>query len=204
VHGRAAALLGAVAKVGQPPSLSDLVAKQVSAFFDSVEKHHELLADLTVDSMAARTETIAGTDYGSNPGDGGKVYSYVTVSPAPLKVPFLDLGAIRHLELIQAYVYATLYRATQEPPAVPRAVPAGPPIDVDAGNLVGGPSASDGVVPTRSQTIAGEAAGVVLGDHLDVVGSFDGGSGANVMRSGAGFTGHRFDALWADIAKRLA
>jgi hypothetical protein len=100
-------------------------------------------------------------------------------------------------------VYATLYQATKEPPPVPPIVPEGTAIDADARELLGQPSASDGVVPTRSQTLSGQATGIVLGDHLDVVGSYDNGPGANVMRSGAGFTGHRFDALWTDIAKRL-
>jgi hypothetical protein len=58
-------------------------------------------------------------------------------------------------------------------------------------------------VPARSQTLDGKAAGIVVGDHLDVVGSFEGGTGANVMRSGANFTGSDFEALWGDIANSL-
>jgi hypothetical protein len=203
VKGHAAALLGEAAKIGQPPGVSRLVSEQISEFFNNVETHHELLADLTVDSMARRTAGLAPTDYGLNAGDRGRIFSYVSVAPAPPRFPALDIDAIRHLELVQAYVYATLYQATKEPPPVPPIVPEGTAIDADASELVGQPSASDGVVPTRSQTLSGQATGIVLGDHLDVVGSYDNGPGANVMRSGAGFTGHRFDALWTGIAKRL-
>jgi hypothetical protein len=204
VHGRTESLLAAIAAIGQPPSISNLVATQVTAFFDAIEAHHELLGDLTVDSMARRTEGLAPTDHGRKAGDSGTLYPYVTVSPAPPAVPLLDLDAIGHFEIVQAFIYATLYKATMEPPAVPGTVPAGPPIDGDAAlGLVRGASASDGVVPTRSQTIDGAAAGIVVGDHLDVVGSFDGGPGANVMRSGAHFDGDRFVALWTEIAKHL-
>jgi triacylglycerol lipase len=203
VHGRGAALLSEAAKIGRPPGISDLVATQVSAFFRNVEGHHELLGDLTVESMARRTAGLTPTDYGRNPGDQGTIFSYVSVAPPPPKAPALVIDAIRHLELIQAYVYATLYQATNEPPSMPPIVADGPAVDADARELVGEPSASDGVVPTRSQTLSGRATGIVFGDHLDVVGSYDGGPGANVMRSGADFNGDRFDALWTDIAKRL-
>jgi hypothetical protein len=62
----------------------------------------------------------------------------------------------------------------------------------------------DGVVPTRSQTLDGAAAGIVLADHLDVVGSFHGGSGADVMRSRSNFTRGDFVDLWTDVAGIIA
>jgi hypothetical protein len=198
LHEDTKSLFAAIARKKEPQTDSELVATQVGKFFGQIEKHHELLGDLRVDSMAKTTERLA-------PSDHGRIHSYVTVAPSPPAVPLLDLDAIRHLELVQAIIYATLYKDTKEPPAVKASVPEGPEVGDGAPlELVGGASASDGVVPTRSQTIKGTAAGVVLGDHLDVVGSFDGGSGANVMRSGARFKKDRFEKLWTEIAGKLA
>ena len=65
------------------------------------------------------------------------------------------------------------------------------------------PHPSDGVVPAVSQTLDGRAAGIVLADHLDVIGHYSGGPGVPIFKSGSDFDGTRFGALWIDVAARL-
>jgi len=196
-------LLLDAAQKSQPPSVSGLVAKQVSEFFHEVETDQALLGDLTVGSIASTNLTLARSDYGVSRTDRGRFLSYVSVAPPPPRFPLLDLEALRKLELLQSYIYATLYAAAASEKMM-QARPEGPAIEPFATSLLDDPLAGDGVVPVRSQTLHGEATGIVLGDHLDVVGSFDGGSGANVMRSGSNFTGERFEKLWRGIAGYLA
>jgi hypothetical protein len=68
---------------------------------------------------------------------------------------------------------------------------------------------NDGIVPTLSQ-IHGPCGGIVLGDHLDVVGLFTrtarrrGGWQPAWLKSGAGFTEQRFRRLWHAIAREIA
>jgi triacylglycerol lipase len=62
---------------------------------------------------------------------------------------------------------------------------------------------NDGIVPTLSQ-IWGRLGGVVLGDHLDLVGQFQhvrkGTAYTTWLHSGSGFDEHRFQRLWQDVA----
>ena len=66
---------------------------------------------------------------------------------------------------------------------------------------------SRGIVPTLSQVWA-ELGGVVVGDHLDVVGQYPHAHGgerfSGWMDSGAGFDDARFETLWRSIASRIA
>lgn len=66
---------------------------------------------------------------------------------------------------------------------------------------------NDGVVPTLSQ-LWGRFGGVVLGDHLDVVGQFQHvrkeGVYTTWLHSGSGFDETRFRKLWQDIAAVIA
>ncbi len=67
---------------------------------------------------------------------------------------------------------------------------------------------NDGIVPTLSQ-IHGRIGGIVLADHMDVVGLFtrtdqtDRGWQPPWLKSGAGFTELRFQKLWRSIAAEL-
>ena len=173
------------------PGVDGFVAQQIGAFFQSIEDDRQLLGDLTVAHLEDLMARLDG-------GDSRPIASYVTVSPAP---PRLDLGA----DPIGRIVYHVAYEATAHDPS-PRRIPMGPTLGDEAAlsKLLADGVACDGVVPARSQTIAGEAAAIVLGDHLDVVGSFQGGRGANIMRSGADFETDRFRTLWQDVARRLA
>ena len=66
---------------------------------------------------------------------------------------------------------------------------------------------NDGIVPLLSQ-IWGRLGGVLLGDHLDVVGHFsqgtDGKEYSAWLHSGSGFDESRFVRLWSDIAATIA
>ena len=74
------------------------------------------------------------------------------------------------------------------------------PFQVDAGT-------NDGLVPALSQ-IWGRLGGVVLGDHLDLVGQFqhvwEGKAYTTWLHSGSGFDVQRFQRLWQDIAAVVA
>ena len=65
------------------------------------------------------------------------------------------------------------------------------------------PGTNDGIVPTLSQ-VWGRIGGVIVGDHLDVVGQFpqmmDGHRYAGWLHSGANFREEHFYKLWSDIA----
>jgi hypothetical protein len=65
------------------------------------------------------------------------------------------------------------------------------------------PTSNDGIVPAWSQTLDGQAAGLVLGDHLDVIGH-SAAAGATFLRSGSNFDEPRFRALWAQVGRAVA
>jgi hypothetical protein len=66
---------------------------------------------------------------------------------------------------------------------------------------------NDGLVPALSQ-IWGRLGGVVLGDHLDVVGQFhhvwEEKTYTTWLHSGSAFDDQRFRRLWQDIAAVIA
>jgi hypothetical protein len=171
---------------------ADLVAEQVQEFLRKIDADRALFDDLSVENMKTVNKEVDGGD------DLERIHSYVTVSPKP---PFVDLG----WDALGRFVYRTLYGFTARDPlstAQPKGEPLGPAEkirDVTKDRL-----SCDGVVPTRSQTLAGKAERVVLADHLDVVGSFSGGTGADVMRSHSNFDAEEFQELWLGIAALVA
>jgi hypothetical protein len=173
------------------PHVTGDIAEQVGTFFQSIDDDHELLGNLTPESLGKVTADIEG-------GDSRPIFSYVTVAPAPR---YLDNLRDR---LIARLVYGILYDATAHDP-VRRDIPSGKGFGDRRrlAELLASAVACDGVVPARSQSLGRDVAGVVLGDHLDVVGSFPGGKGANVMHSNAGFDKRCFRDLWNDIARTL-
>jgi hypothetical protein len=174
-------------------SLSDaaLVANQVQNFLYKIETDRKLYKDVSLAEMAALDAQIAG-------GDFPHILSYVTVSPAPR----IEAAA---LQVVPYFVYCVLYFLTTRV-SMPGPPPTGARFFGPAhtvATVLADPVSCDGGVPTRSQTLNGVAEGIVLGDHWDVIGSFRGGSGADVVRSGSGFDQARFAELWGDIAARL-
>lgn len=65
------------------------------------------------------------------------------------------------------------------------------------------PRANDGIVPASSQTLGGRAARIVLADHLDVIGHFEGRWNTTLFKSGAGFGQREFAELWRFVAEAL-
>jgi hypothetical protein len=65
------------------------------------------------------------------------------------------------------------------------------------------PRANDGIVPASSQTLGGRAARIVLADHLDVIGHFEGRWNTTLFKSGAGFGQREFAELWRFVADAL-
>jgi hypothetical protein len=65
-------------------------------------------------------------------------------------------------------------------------------------------SAHDGVVPSSSQALdARRPSRVVVADHLDVIGHFEGRRSSTIFKCGAAFGRREFQALWTDIARAL-
>jgi len=194
----------AVRRLGGPASPNQVVyemlahhvdrqtAEDIGRFMKQVSSHHELVDDLTVANMARLNRTIAG-------GDSVPISSFVTAAPPPsLGRPALLEAPLRRL------LYAAMYQLTRSEPLDGQSLPTGPWIEPRVGaELLEG--SNDAVVPTASQSLDGTAAGLVWGDHADVIGHFDspGNEGATFLKSGAGFNNARFDALWAAVATHL-
>ncbi len=89
-----------------------------------------------------------------------------------------------------------------------------PPIDEPSAAVlrrafgrIPGPSANDGIVPTRSQ-VHGAVLHATWADHHDVLGHFHGPTHVpphfDWLASGSGFNRRHFEALWGDVAGFLA
>ena len=57
-------------------------------------------------------------------------------------------------------------------------------------------------MPAWSQTLDGRAEGIVLGDHLDVIGHYEA-AGATFLKSGSKFDDNRFRSLWERVGRAL-
>lgn len=162
---------------------------EIVKFRDAILRDDALLDDLAPGRMEAMNARLAP--------DPIAIESYVTASPRPA---LGDLGGLER----RAF-YLLLHHATSDASFAPAAFPHGRwLVGAHDHDLVGNaPEASDGVVPASSQTVSGEAAGIVLADHEDVIGHFDGQENTTLFKSGSGFTRARFARLWADVAARL-
>lgn len=183
-------------------TLPDETVEDVTAFLDKIVVDHELIHDLTVFAMHRLNDTIAG-------GDRKPLRCYVSAAPAPR--PTSVLLQATPLRALQSALYSFSYANTcpdpRQHPAETAPFPKGDWIDDKPPASLGLESeyASDGVVTASSQTVDGTAAGIVLGDHLDVVGHFASRrfNGVTAFRSSAGFDDERFDALWKAISADL-
>jgi hypothetical protein len=97
-------------------------------------------------------------------------------------------------------LFDVTWRMTADDPPQPARVPEGPWIG--RRHIALAPTSNDGIVPAWSQTLEGRAAGIVLGDHLDVIGHSEA-AGATFLRSGSAFDAARFRALWEQIGRAL-
>ena len=153
-----------------------------------MEYVHQLVRDLAPAAMSALNRGLAG-------GDAVTPRSFVSVGPPPGISPLKFLTAP-----VQRALYDLTWRLSSAQPPLLARVPAGPwigprRIPVEA-------SSSDGMVPAWSQTLTGSAAGIVLADHLDVIGHYES-VGATFLRSGSDFDEARFRALWEAVGAAL-
>ena len=161
-------------------------AKAVGAFFQKLVEDRQLMDDLTVGSLTQRTAGLRATDH-------PRIACYVSVAPPPRFG--IDEPTARLL-------YRILYNATAEG-AEATPLPGGPVIGPGTEPGMGARHPSDGVVPAVSQTLDGRAAGIILADHLDVVGHYRDGPGVPIFKSDSDFDDTRFRALWTNVAARL-
>jgi hypothetical protein len=161
-------------------------ARQIRRFLVEVARDHRLLDDLEPDSMADLDRRLRGGDR--------PMAHFVSVSPRAGISPFLLAGAP-----LQRAFYDLTWTLTAAAPPDGAPPPRGPWI---GSRSMLGQTTNDGIVPAWSQTLDGEAAGIVLGDHLDVIGHYES-EGATFLRSGSDFDTARFDALWLQIGRRL-
>ena len=171
--------------------VDDETAHQIRSFLKDVARDHRLVDDLKPEAMAELNRALEGNDV-------VEPRSFVSVSPPPgvgLRAALAFAGAP-----LQRLFYDTAYAmAAGQPPATARK-PKGPWIG--SSSIYVGDLSSDGIVPAWSQTLRGEARGVVLGDHLDVIGHYEA-QNATFLRSGSRFDDARFRALWREVARAL-
>ena len=171
--------------IAQLADVDDETAHQIRRFLDDVSQDHRLVEDLTPEAMGELNRGLEG-------GDRVEPRSFVSVSPRAGFSPIAFATAPLHRVL-----YDLTYALTASPPRDGAPVPRGPWIGARRVALTD--TSNDGIVPAWSQTLRGEAAGIVLGDHLDVIGHYES-VGATFLRSGSDFDDARFRALWSDVA----
>jgi triacylglycerol lipase len=174
--------------IAQLADVDEETADQIRRFLGEVARDHRLVQDLTPETMGELNRPLSGTD-------SVMPASFVSVAPPP----GFSLWAFVSAPL-QRLLYDVTYRLTASPPPQTARVPEGPWIDRRQTALTS--TSNDGIVPAWSQTLDGRAAGIVLGDHLDVIGHYES-AGATFLRSGSSFDDAHFRALWEQIGREL-
>jgi len=172
--------------IAQLADVDDDTAHQIRRFLGDVAGDHRLVDDLAPQSMAALNRTLEGKD-------ARAPISFVSVAHRPR----LSLRAFFPAPLQRLFFDVSSRLAAGVPPDGAK-VPAGPWIGGQAMHV--SEKDNDGIVPVWSQTLDGRAAGIVLGDHLDVIGHYES-AGATFMRSGSRFDDGRFRALWEQVGR---
>jgi triacylglycerol lipase len=174
------------AVIAQLADVDDDTARQIRRFLADVAGNHRLVEDLTPEAMGELNRALEG-------GDVVPRSSFVSVAPGGGLSPLAFLSAP-----LQRLLYDLTHALSAGPPPEPAQVPAGPWIGHR--KMAIAPDSNDGLVPAWSQTLDGRAAGIVLGDHLDVIGHYEA-AGATFLRSGSGFDDARFRALWRQVGQ---
>ena len=174
--------------IAQLADVDDETAHQIRRFLADVSSDHRLIDDLTPESMEVLNRELEG-------GDRAPVTSFVSVSPRAGFSPLAFITAPLHRLL-----YDLTWTMTAAPPRDGAPIPRGPWIG--SKRIALSDTSNDGIVPGWSQTLRGDAAGIVLGDHLDVIGHYES-VGATFLRSGSDFDDARFRALWGQVARCL-
>lgn len=175
--------------------LDDVRGREVRAYLDAIKGDQGAVLQLSPEAM-----DLFQTGVADRP---GVLYQcVVTMAPAPTPVRYAR-SLLKPWSAISTSLFTTLYGLTAR--ADERYPCAAPAIDEEterhlarALGRVPGVRANDGVVPILSQ-LWGRLAWAGHGDHLDVLGHFDGrdGDGAHVdwLTSGSGFDRARFEAM---------
>jgi hypothetical protein len=175
--------------IAQLADVDDDTAHQIRRFLADVAEDHHLVRDLTPEAMAELNRSLDGAD-------ALPLRSFVTVAPPPGISPLAFATAP-----VERLFYDLTWNLTAAAPIEGARTPHGEWIDQKRISIV--PRSNDGIVPAWSQTLDGEAAALVLGDHLDVIGHYES-VNATFLRSGSKFDNARFRGLWLAVAKALS
>lgn len=193
---------------------------EIGDYLAQIADDHVLIEELTPTAMDNLNSAL-------RPESAVRLHNFVTVAPPPDRVSGFGAAARALLSaparlvptaiaeafrfedvlarLVQRAIYAFAYdEADPRPgpfPSVPPWVASRAPEGLERFR----DRARDGVVPVASQSAFGEVEQLVYGDHLDVVGHYDGGrlGGVTVFNSGSGFDDVRMETLWGAIARML-
>ncbi|MDP3277346.1 MAG: hypothetical protein Q8Q09_19315 [Deltaproteobacteria bacterium] len=169
-------------------------ARDIRRFLDEVIRDHRLVGDLTPHAMTELDRAITGADH-------PRLHSLVTVAPKPSRSLTAALALAR--DPLRSALYRLVHSLTRGAPPTAARWPSGPWIGPrPAGLRTDAHDASDGIVPTWSQTLKGHAAAIVSADHLDVIGFYKG-AGVTFLRSESRFDDAQFRALWTRIAELI-
>ncbi|RKH14277.1 triacylglycerol lipase [Corallococcus sp. CA053C] len=172
----------------------------VAKFLGDVGRDTSLIPQLTpegIDLFNASTHDRPGVRYGS----------VVTQARPPSFRTRLAAGMDPYAQLTHT-IYAFVYGQTQRMPLtqLPLHTPAQTAALVQAYGAMPGPTACDGIVPTRSQ-VYGRVLAAVRADHLDAIGHFDQPAHqpphVDWLISGSGFRRPQFEAMWKAIGDFL-
>jgi len=174
--------------------MDEETARQIERFRGMVMSDTRILRDLAPERMAALNERLGDRQ--------ARLVEIVTVAPSPS----WTRGGLRSLD--RRAVYALCHACAARSDFRPRSFPRGPWIAARAPGterdmVEDAPRANDGIVPASSQTLGGRAACIVLADHLDVIGHFEGRWNTTLFKSGAGFGQREFAELWRFVAEAL-
>src|SRR5919204_2125654 len=172
--------------IAQLADVDDDTAHQIRRFLADVAADHRLVVDLTPDAMGELNRALAG-------GDAIAPVTFVSVAPRAGLSPLAFIAAP-----LQRLFYDVTWRLTAANPPPDARLPEGPWIG--GRHLSLQPPPHDGIVPAWSQTLDGRAEGIVVGDHLDVIGHYES-VNATFLRSGSGFDDARFRALWDRVGR---
>ena len=174
--------------------MDEETARQIERFRGMIMSDRRILRDLEPERMAALNKHL---------GDhSARLVEIVTVAPRPS----FTRGGLHALD--RRAVYALCYAGAASRDFRPHGFPKGPWIaacapGTERDSVDDAPCANDGIVPASSQTLDGRAARIVLADHLDVVGHFEGRWNTTLFKSGAGFGRREFQELWRFVAAAL-
>jgi triacylglycerol lipase len=174
--------------------MDEETARQIERFRGMVMSDTRILHDLAPERMAALNQRLG--DHGS------RLVEVVTVAPSPS----WTRGGLRSLD--RRAVYALCHAGAAASDFRPDRFPRGPWIAARAPGtererVEDAPRANDGIVPASSQTLGGQAARIVLADHLDVIGHYEGRWNTTLFKSGADFGRREFAELWRFVAEAL-